>query len=163
MINLNDKKGFSFIEMMVVLGIFTIITAGTYRVIVMGESTTHEGLTHIEISQDVRLGIDKMVNELRNAESSTINIPSAGVITFQVLNNSNTIQYALGANPNEDRLTRTEAGVDTILCKNIGSIVFSPSPFSGNTVTIDLQAEKKFGKSMRDLTAALNVDVRVRN
>jgi len=163
MINLNDKKGFSFLEMMVVLGIFTTLTAGTYSIIVMGESTTHEGLTHIEISQDVRLGIDRMVKELRNAQSSTINIPAAGVINFQVLNNPNIIQYALGANPNEDRLTRSEAGIDTILCKNVGSIQFSPSPFSGNTVTIDLQTEKTFGKSMRDLTTALNIDVRIRN
>lgn len=159
--NPNDRDGFTFIEMMVALGIFTVLMAGIYTVLVICDSTSRTGLTYIELSQDARLGIDRMIRELRNARRSTISIPDGSYITFEVPGNSNTIQYSLGGLGGR-QLIRTESEADTVLCNNVGSIQFSPSAFSGSIISITLQTQKT-SLSRRDLTTSLNVSLKVRN
>jgi prepilin-type N-terminal cleavage/methylation domain-containing protein len=158
----SNKEGFTFIELMVALGIFTVLIAATYSVLYLGDSTTRDGLAYIELSQGIRLGVDRMTKELRNARRSTISIPEdSSYITFKVPGNSNTIQYSLGGIGGK-QLIRAEDGVDTILCNNVQSISFNPSPFSGNIIFITLQSQKT-SSSRRDLTASLNLNVKVRN
>ena len=127
----------------------------------IGDSAARTGLTYIELSQDARLGIDRMVKELRNARRSTISIPDGSYITFKVLDNPNTIQYSLGG-LNGTQLIRTEAETNTVLCNNVGSIQFSPSPFSGSIILISLQTQKT-SPSRRNLTITLNANLKARN
>ncbi len=155
------RKGFSLIELTVAFGVFTILIAAIYMVLLIGDSTTRTGLTYIELSQDARLGIDRMIKELHNARRSTIGIPDGSDIAFQVPGNSNTIQYSL-AGLQGRQLIRTEAGTSTVLCNNVQSIQFSPSPFSGSVISIALQTEKT-SLSRRNLTTALNVRLKARN
>lgn len=159
--DLKDRSGFTIIELMVSLGIFTILIAGIYTVLLIGDSTMRTGLTYIELSQDVRLGIDRMIKELHNARRSTISIPDDSYITFQVPGNSNIIQYSLGGLDGR-QLIRTETGASTVLCNNVQSIQFSPSPFTGSIIFIMLQTQKT-SLSRRIVTTALNVNLKVRN
>ncbi len=158
---LNDREGFTLVELMVSLGIFTILVAVVYTVLLIGDSTTRTGLINIELSQNARLGIDRMLKELHNARRSTISIPDDSYITFQVPGNSNIIQYSLGG-LNGRQLIRTEAGTGTVLCNNVQSVQFIPSPFSGSVISITLQTQKT-SLSQRNLTTALNVRVKARN
>lgn len=158
---IDSRKGFTLVELMVSLGIFAMLMAAVYTVLSISDSTTQTGLTSIELSQDARLGIDYMLKELHNARRSTISIPDGSSITFQVLGSSNIIQYSLGG-LNGIQLIRSEAGTNTVLCNNVQSIQFSPSPFSGRVISIDLQT-RKTSLSRRNLTRTLNVRVKVRN
>ena len=157
----NNREGFTLVELMVSLGIFTVLIAAIYTVLFIGDSTARTGLTKIELSQNVRLGIDRMLKELHNVQRSTISIPDGSYIAFQVPGNSNIIQYSLGG-LNGRQLIRTEAGTDTVLCNNVQSVQFIPSPFSGSVISITLQTQKT-SLSRRNLTTALNVRVKARN
>jgi len=160
---LNRKKGFTLFELMVVLGIFAVLIALISNVLFTTDSATRTGLTYIELSQNVRLGIDKMTKELHNAQRSTITISTISEgnnnITFQIPGNSNTIQYSLGG-LNNSQLIRTESKTNTtVLCNNVQGLQFS---LSGRIINITLQAGKT-SLSRRDLTNALNISLKVRN
>jgi len=163
---LNGKKGFTIVELAVVLGIFTILIAGIYTVLLTSDSTMRTGLTYIELSQDVRLGIDRMIKELHNARRSTISISDGSYIEFQIPGNSDTIKYSLGG-LNGRQLIRTEpaastdANDSTVVCNNVQSIQFIPN-LSGSIISINLQTQKT-SLSRRDLTATLNVRLKARN
>jgi len=120
------RGGFVLIEMMVTALIFLFIIAAIYVVSLMSDSTSQTGLTYIEISQDARLGIDRMVKELHQALSSTVN------------------------------------GATALLCNNVGSIQFSPTPFSGKVVSVAITVEKT-SPSRRNMSATLNNRIRLRN
>ena len=157
----SGRNGFTMIELMVVMGIFTTLMAGIYTILLMGGSTSQTGLTYIELSQNVRLGIDRMMKEMHNARRSTISISDGSYITFQVPGNSNTIQYSLGGLSGR-QLIRTEGGMSTVLCNNVQGVQFSPSPFSGGIISITLQTQKT-SISRRNLTTALSVILKARN
>ncbi len=157
----SDRGGFTLIELMVTLGIFAFLIVAVYTFLAVGDSTTEAGLTYIEISQDARLGIDRMINELRSAQCSAVSIPDGSYITFRVPTNPNLIQYSLGG-IDGGQLIRTEAGTDTILCNNAHSVQFNPSPFSGSVISITLQTQET-SSSRHDFTTTLSGSVKVRN
>ena len=158
---LDKKKGFTLIELMISLGFFTLLIIAIYAVLTMGDSTMKTGLTSIEVSQNARVGTGYMVKELYGAQVATVSISDGNSVTFQVPGNSNTIQYSLGGLGGK-QLIRTEAGATKVLCNNVKTVQFSPSPFSGRTVSISLEIEKT-SLSQRTLTKTLNVSAKVRN
>jgi len=171
--NLSDKNGlthrrtglgicgFTLLEIMVVSVCFCILVAGIYAVLDIGNLMTDTGFTYIELSQDTRLGVDQMIRELHCAQRGSISIPDGDDITFQVLGSAKTIQYSLGGTDGT-QLIRTESGTATVLCNNVQSIQFSPSPFSGNTVLITLGVQKT-SRLHRDFIATSSVNVTIRN
>lgn len=156
----NNKRGFTVIELMTAMCIFAVLIVAIYSILLIGDSTTRTGLTYIELSQDSRLGIDRMIRELRSARRSTINIPDGSYITFQVPG-SDTLQYSL-AGIGGRQLIRTEGETTTVLCNNVQDIQFSPSPFSGSTIFITLETQKT-SLSGRNLTRTSDISVKVRN
>ncbi len=77
--------GFTLVELMVVIVIFLIIFAAIYGVLSMGWQSWHTGNTHVELQQETRKAMDKMVMELRESGSGYVSITGGGsVITFQV-------------------------------------------------------------------------------
>jgi prepilin-type N-terminal cleavage/methylation domain-containing protein len=78
-------KGFSLIEIMVVVAIFTIIIGAAYALLNSGRTGWYSGDTKIELQEDLRELADAITYELSQSAISRIAIGGGGAsITFQV-------------------------------------------------------------------------------
>lgn len=69
-----DKRGFSLIELMVVLGIFTLIIGVGLALVSTGRLSVDVGEAKIQAEQEARLSLDKISRELRLSRASKIRI-----------------------------------------------------------------------------------------
>ncbi|GEM_PF-1989080 len=78
------RHGFTLIEVMVVLFIFTIVIGASYLMMDSGEKSWHSGDAVIQLQEDIRQAINDMVYELSEASASRIIISAGGnSIAFQ--------------------------------------------------------------------------------
>ena len=76
--------GFTLIELMVVVAIFTIVIGAAYVILDSSKVTWHVGETKIELQEDLRLAIDDMVFEIFEADPAGVVIAGGGSsITLQ--------------------------------------------------------------------------------
>lgn len=163
------KSGFTFIELMVTLFIFSILSLSLWTVLSTGRHTWHRGRTQIELQQEIRRAMDWMTKELRPSGSGRALISSLGTtITFQVpvdwdndgdiIDEAGGIEWGADGNANwaiqylisgRLLLRRTldaypngaQTGADRVLANSIRSD--SPPPnalmFSGNLPEIEIE------------------------
>ena len=82
-------RGFTLVELMVVIVIFTIIVAGIFGVLYVGKENWYTGTTQIDLQEETRKAMRAIVKELRESGfaggTSKVNISGGGgIITFQV-------------------------------------------------------------------------------
>lgn len=81
--------GFSLIEVMVVIAVFSIIIASVFSIMTIGRNAWYQGGTAIDVQQEGRKAMDKMVRELRESGSQKQNLPTsspyqANEVIFQI-------------------------------------------------------------------------------
>lgn len=77
------RTGFTLIELMVVILIFSIIVAAIFGVLTMGRQSWQTGTTQVQLQQETRKAMDRMVKELRPANLISIGA-GASSMTFKV-------------------------------------------------------------------------------
>lgn len=82
------KKGFTLVEIMLVVAIMGIILIGLFGVMAQGESSWKDGTTRLQCLAEARRALDVIQRELRTSGSSTISgLPADGAwydtITFK--------------------------------------------------------------------------------
>ena len=75
------RTGFTLIELMVVILIFSIIVAAIFGVLTMGRQSWQTGTTQVQLQQETRKAMDWMVKEIRPAKLISI---SGSSIKFKV-------------------------------------------------------------------------------
>lgn len=173
--------GFTLVELMVVVLILLIIIAGIFGVLNVGRQSWYTGGTQVELRQETRKAMDRMVKELRQSETAVISVPADdswyNTITFQVPEDTdgdgdvidadsniewgNQITYSLGGLNNEQVL-RTSSGSTAVLANDVVSLQFRRSTATPNIVEISLQAQKD-AMPGRTMQADLNSQVSLRN
>lgn len=79
------NSGFTFIEVMITLLVFSIISLALWAVLSTGKHAWHIGKTQIELQQETRKAMDWITKELRQSGSAHVQISGLGTtITFQV-------------------------------------------------------------------------------
>ncbi|MBI2932957.1 MAG: prepilin-type N-terminal cleavage/methylation domain-containing protein [Planctomycetes bacterium] len=68
------RRGFTFLEMAIALAIFVITLTAVYMVFSAGQSTYTTGITRQELDNQVRLVLDEMTNEIRQANPATLQV-----------------------------------------------------------------------------------------
>ena len=172
------RYGFTLVELMVVIFIFSIIMAATFGVLSMGRQSWHTGSTQVELQQETRRAMDSMVKELRESSPSKINITGGGtIITFQVPINDNpdwgaegslgwSIEYSLSIGSGQilrkilDNTGVEQASLKRILANNINTLSFTSVSSSEISIGITAQKDAIPGRTMQ---STLNSQVTLRN
>lgn len=174
-------KGFTLIEILIVVAIFSVVMTFIYSIMASGRSSWYTADTAIYVQQQARQALDVMAKELRQSSTSVISgVPADDVnytsITFRipedtdsdgdVLNStydvewSNPISYSRNANSQIYR-NATDAQ-PSILANNINSLLFRRQSATPNIVEIYIQGNKTSALN-RNVSFSLNSQVKVRN
>lgn len=159
MMHRKKRHGFSLVEVMVVIAIFSVIGGAIMSFLLIGGASWHSGDAQVQASEEVRKGMSAMVRELRQTRTSTITgVPADGLyynsIIFRIPSDidgdgdvitstgsvewSNPIQYSL----NNGQLLRTISGTTTVLANNIMELQFRREEMVPDVLEISLRAQK---------------------
>jgi prepilin-type N-terminal cleavage/methylation domain-containing protein len=127
---LREQRGFTLTELLVVAAVLGVILAGVVVIQQRGQEAYLFGAHRVEVQQNNRSALERMVKELRTAKSVTA-IPSASNLTF-VDENGATAQYQLSGTT----LNRTVSGTTTPLIGGVQGLTMTYySAWNGATNT----------------------------
>ena len=168
------RRGFSLIEFMIVLLIFSIIMGSVFSVMTVSKTSWYSGSTQIEVQQETRRGMDRMVKELRQTNPTKITgVPANGTpynsISFRLsvvdangnTTWSSTINYSLGG-LNNQQILRTENSQQEVLANNIINLQFERSVSTSNVLEINLLSQKSIILG-HNIGTSLTSQIKLRN
>ncbi len=164
-------KAFTLIEVLVSALILSIFVVGVFLVLNTGDITYNMDTAWLDLRQQARLAMDRMVRELREAKKGSVSISGGTTITFNTLTASNIQYYRSGT---QNRAIREHpAGTTQILGNFINSLSFccwhdTPSPGQCNTTCagsnlVEIQLTASNTVKGRNLSFPLKEQVRLRN
>lgn len=155
------KRGYSLIEILIVIAIISAIVAGIFAILSVGTSSFNGGQALLSLQQNSRLAMDGITQEIRQARMANVSIPTSTRIDFTVPLNitsspitySETISYYL----QNGQLYRAYDGSQRVVCNDVNSIAFSNNTTS---VLIQMMANKTMDHNVQ---FNLTEEVKVRN
>jgi len=155
----SSKKGFTLVEVMITLAVFSIIIGAIHQVFVAGQKAWNSDLSLLDLQQASRRGIHGLVREIRAASLGSISISESDTkIEFDTPSENN-IQFFL--NIDDSQLIRQDSlGVQRILASNVEDVAFA---VVGDSVVIDLRTGKEKTTWSEALDFPLRTQVKVRN
>ena len=170
---LTRKDGFTLVESVVTIAIFSLIAAGIYATMVAGDNSWNLNSIQIEVQQELRKAMSGMKDDLMQSGSTAINdVPADGTwytsITFyrsdgvsggKILWNSDTTQFLLSGN----QLQSIEGSTTKVIAQNIQSLQFRRLTSAPEMVEVTLQAQKSGLKGGGAVTDSLDFKVKLRN
>lgn len=156
-----NQRGFSLIEMMVVVVILGLIVLGLVTFFTGGAKSWVAGQSQLEAQRNARQAMDRMVREIREA-SNIIDSSTSSKVIFKTPRSATT-EYSWSGNKWAPILRDTNT-----LINNVQSLAFTYFDNTGNSVVpesaskvhIDLKVDVD-KDSNPDIT--LNTDVNLRN
>jgi len=162
---LKPLKGFTLLEVLVSIAIFSVISIGIYNVLIVGQRTFYTGLGTLELQSQIRMAVSWITRELREGTSFSITTVDADddSITFSTPNEASIAYYRDVSDLNGDNITTQvireyPSGTRKVVANDITSLEFSSS---GRLVKVSLTAAKNSGG--RQLQSALITNVETRN
>ena len=129
-----NRKSYTLLEVLIVSTIFVIIFAGVISILNVGNKSWNQEMAFVGLQQEIRLALESMGRELRQAEDITIT--GSTVIEFNIPDITDSIKYSLI----DLQIVREHpANVTQILASNISFLNFSRV---GDIIEIQLQATK---------------------
>lgn len=184
---IRNQKGFTLVEMMVVVLISSILFYGVYAVMRAGLQQGNALDVKMTIHESGREGLYKMIQEIRLSAPDQITIGAEGnTIQFSIPNpddgvaadytidwdNSQLIQYAI-AGDDDIQIIRTNltTGTETVIANDVDDLLFAGTDEDGDpsdeptvvTVTIDLQRQTIEGRNMPANAIVVEGQAKIRN
>lgn len=166
---LHNNSGFSLVEALVTVIIFSMILGVCYMMLISGSDSWEANNVRVELQQELRKAVDWVTEDLRQAGTASItDVPADGntytAITFRKASgvSSGTItwdasatKYLIGGT-NSDQLQR-QVGVQTpaVIAQNVQSVQFQRQSASADIVNVAITLQKKTprGKYLTGKTA----------
>ncbi len=161
---ITQKKGFTLLEIIVVVAIFSLIVDAIFTVFNIGQNTFFSNEACLHLQQNLRLSMDGMIREIRQSSASDITISSGGSkivfkipldITTDPVTKSADISYSLVSG---QIIRENPAGTQKVIANDITSLTFTQS---GNNVEISISASDTL--KQRTYTQSLKESVLLRN
>lgn len=150
------KKGFTFVEFLITVLLFSLISAGVAQIFTLGNSVYSIEMSLADLQSHARNAMDRMVREIRASSSVTVTVINADSdrITFTTPTAANVSYYR-----NNNLLVREyPSGTIKNIASNVARLKFT---LTGSVLRIDLRADQTV--LGRPLTYSLSQKVRLRN
>ena len=174
---LKDHQGFTLVEMMVTVAIFSFILGICYTLFISGSNSWETNSVRVELQQELRRAMDWVSQDLRQSGSAAItNVPADGAtytsITFRksagasggnLVWDVNTTRYFLGGVAGNQLQKQVGVQPASLIAQNIQSLQFSRQVSTPNIVDVSLQAQKTTLREKRPIQASLTLKIYLRN
>lgn len=145
-------QGFTLLEMMVAVGVFSLLMLLVMMILRGGEEQTRLADIKMALQESARESLYRMGQEIRESSPARVAITNGGqTLTFQipaVVSNSGTITwsnpltYQVGGTGTQLIRTDTGTGQTTVLANDIQSVNFAMTGNPANTVTYTVNARR---------------------
>ncbi|MDP3921680.1 MAG: type II secretion system protein [Candidatus Omnitrophota bacterium] len=178
---MRSNRGFTLLELMVVVAISSIIFYGIYLVTMVGDRQGQSLEVKMTVQDSARESLYRMIQEIRLSAPDRVDISVDGAsIQFQVPDNDNplagnfavdwdaapTIEYALGGD-NDDQIIRTVVGTleERVVGNDVTSLEFVGDADNPNVVTITMQVQRQtvHGRLIPAAPLELTAQAEIRN
>lgn len=150
------NKGFTLVEFLITIFIFSLISAGVAQIFTLGNSVYSVEMSLADLQSHARNAMDRMVREIRSSSSVTVTVinTDSDLITFTTPAASDIKYYR-----NNNLLVREyPTGTMKNIASNVARLKFT---LTGSVLRIDLRTDQTM--LGRPLTYSLSQKVRLRN
>lgn len=133
----NNRKSFTLIEVLFVSGLIAVVIAAVYPHFRVANMSWQAADRRMEVIQNARVGMDKMVTALRGARSFT-SVTAPGVADGRIVfldKNGNTVEFLKYNDGSHDMLGYVSGGNTSTLAGPITSLTFTCYKSDGVTTT----------------------------
>jgi len=172
--NLKQPKGSILIETVVAMAVFLLLLGLVFAILATGKNAWYIEDTSVELQQELRKGIEVMMDDLRQTASSQIvgvtpNGTWYDTITFRKPVNvaggfivwSPQTQFILGGLNNRQLLKRIGSD-NKVIANNINSLQIRRQWLSRNIIEVSLSSNKTTVKGTQ-INSNINFQVKIRN
>jgi prepilin-type N-terminal cleavage/methylation domain-containing protein len=161
---MKNKRGFTLVEVMVTVGLFSVVLMGLYVVLVSGNILYNNDTSLLDMEGQCRNAVERIVKEVRQSSSHVITANYNGTTNDKIMfcvpsitscSSSTGIQYYL---TNTDLVREYPSGTSVTIASNISRLNFS---IVGSLLTIRATASEVGYKGT--VTYPLTENVRLRN
>jgi len=151
----NNLKGFSLIELMVVVVVLSLIVLGLVTFFTGGARSWISGQSQLSAQRNARQAMDFMVREIREGRSYTIGGGNDSItIDYPSSFGKNAVTYKLSGNI----MQRETNSVTNNLLNSVSALVFTPSDGSKIHILLEVDVDNDDKPDI-----SLNTEVNLRN
>lgn len=175
---MSNERGYTIAELLTAMAVLGMLMAGLFVVFKEGQDAYVFGAGRVEVQQNARVGLDRMLRELRTA--TQVATANANDVQFTFLDETNTlvtVEYSLnGKNLLRNQTVPAIAGQPAILVGGVSDFAvtyYDASDVTGATaantraveiqVTTELEGTSLASSSPANRTAVLRGRVTLRN
>jgi len=157
--NIKNQKGFSLIEMMVVVVILGLIVLGLVTFFTGGTKSWVAGQSQLKAQREARQAIDRMVREIRHGELITSGVSKSITVSIPALGSASAynVTYSWSGTPGHPVNRQGNPLINNVKTLNF-TYPDAPAPISKVHILLEVDVDKDGNP---DVT--LNTDVNLRN
>lgn len=134
---MRNKRGYTLVECLMVLGILSFVLLAVYGVLVTGNAVYNKDSVMMDIAQQVRGAMSRITKEVRESGSSTITNTDADSYKIVFSTPSKTgVQFY---RQNNQLIYEYPTGTTKVIATNIGRLYLSKT---NQLLTIEIRADK---------------------
>ncbi|UCB57588.1 MAG: prepilin-type N-terminal cleavage/methylation domain-containing protein [Candidatus Omnitrophota bacterium] len=148
------RKGFTLLELIIVIIVFVIIAGSAMWFFAVGLRTWLSGMDRTEIRHDSALAMERMVRELTQTKSITIAQEDA--ITFIADVNDDGADESINLTTVAGNLERKVTGVGTILARNVSNFQLAYYDLNDDLLSFPVLGADRDNVRVIEITLTMN-------
>ena len=151
-----DDRGFTLIETLVAIALFSVLSAGFYSVMFSGVRASDTARAVVRISEEARLGLNRMVRDTREAEA--LSGPSANSFRVLVDFNGNGLFVNEAADGNYEDLTFAYDAIEDVITLNGADLIAGVEPVGSTGIFVFTSNHLELDSNADGVTSSVELD-----